>query len=100
MPSLYATRDLDALPVTIGRDPGCDFVLEDPHKHISRFHVEIEEEGGVHWMSVVSKVNPVMVGGRRYGPGTRLTLKSGDSFEIGCPTSHSSAMRSCSNRKM
>ncbi len=34
-------------------------------------------------MSVVSKVNPVMVSGRRYGPGTRLTLKSGDAFEIG-----------------
>ena len=34
-------------------------------------------------MSVVSKVNPVMVKGRRYGPGTRLTLKSGDGFEIG-----------------
>jgi len=28
-------------------------------------------------------VNPVMVKGRRYGPGTRLTLKSGDSFEMG-----------------
>jgi predicted component of type VI protein secretion system len=82
VPSLYATRDLDALPVTIGRDPGCNFVLEDPHKHISRFHVEIEEEGGVYWMSVVSKVNPVMVKGRRYGPGTRLTLHSGDSFDI------------------
>jgi type VI secretion system FHA domain protein len=32
---------------------------------------------------VVSKVNPVMVKGRRYGPGTRLTLHSGDTFEIG-----------------
>lgn len=81
-PSLYASRDLAALPVTIGRDAGCDFVLEDPHKHISRFHVEIEEEGGTYWMSVVSKVNPVTVKGRRYGPGTRLTLHSGDSFEI------------------
>ena len=46
-------------------------------------HVELEEEDGTYWMSVVSKVNPVMVKGRRYGPGTRLTLKSGDSFEMG-----------------
>ena len=81
-PALYATRDLDVLPVSIGRDAACTIVLEDPHKHISRFHVEIEEESGVYWMSVVSKVNPVMVKGRRYGPGTRLTLHSGDSFDV------------------
>ena len=82
-PALYASRDFDRPPVSIGRDASCTMVLDDPHKHISRFHVEIEEEGGSHWMSVVSKVNPVMVKGRRYGPGTRLTLKDGDAFEIG-----------------
>jgi len=81
-PTLYATRDLDVLPVSIGRDAACSIALEDPNKHMSRFHVEIEEEGGTYWMSVVSKVNPVMVKGRRYGPGTRLTLHSGDSFEL------------------
>ncbi len=81
-PTLYAARDLDVLPVSIGRDAACTIALDDPNKHMSRFHVEIEEEGGTYWMSVVSKVNPVMVKGRRYGPGTRLTLKSGDSFEL------------------
>jgi type VI secretion system FHA domain protein len=82
-PTLFQTREFDALPVTIGRDATCTLALEDPHKHISRVHVELEEENGAYWMSVVSKVNPVMVKGRRYGPGTRLTLKSGDSFEMG-----------------
>jgi predicted component of type VI protein secretion system len=82
-PALYASRDFDQPPVSIGRDSTCSVVLDDPNKHISRFHVEIEELDGVYWMAVVSKVNPVMVGGRRYGPGTRLVLKSGDSFEIG-----------------
>lgn len=81
-PTLYATRDFDVLPVSIGRDAACSICLEDPNKHMSRFHVEIEEEGGTYWMAVVSKVNPVMVKGRRYGPGTRLTLHSGDSFEV------------------
>jgi type VI secretion system FHA domain protein len=81
-PALYATRDFDVLPVSIGRDAACSIALEDPNKHMSRFHVEIEEESGVYWMTVVSKVNPVMVKGRRYGPGTRLTLNSGDSFEV------------------
>jgi type VI secretion system FHA domain protein len=82
-PSLCQTREFDTLPVTIGRDATCTLALEDPHKHISRVHVELEEEDGTYWMSVLSKVNPVMVKGRRYGPGTRLTLKSGDSFEMG-----------------
>src|SRR3989441_1812041 len=82
-PTLYQSRDFDALPVSIGRDATCTLALDDPHKHISRVHVELEEEDGTYWMSVVSKVNPVMVKGRRYGPGTRLTLKSGDSFEMG-----------------
>ena len=82
-PTLFQTRDFDALPVTIGRDATCSLVLEDPLKHISRVHVELAEEDGTCWMSVVSKVNPVMVKGRRYGSGTRLTLNSGDSFEVG-----------------
>jgi len=81
-PTLYATRDFDVLPVSIGRDAACSIALEDPNKHMSRFHVEIEEESGVYWMAVVSKVNPVMVKGRRYGPGTRLVLHSGDTFEV------------------
>src|SRR2546421_12675252 len=82
-PTLFQTRACDALPVTIGRDATCSLVLEDPLKHISRVHVELAEEDGTCWMSVVSKVNPVMVKGRRYGSGTRLTLNSGDSFEMG-----------------
>jgi len=82
-PTLYASRTLDVSPISIGRDDACSIMLDDPHKHISRFHVEIEREGSTYWMSVVSKVNPVMVKGRRYGPATRLTMKSGDSFDIG-----------------
>ena len=82
-PTLYASRELDVLPISIGRDAGCTVVVEDPQKHLSRFHVEIEQQDGVYWMSVVSKVNQVMVKGRRYGPGTRLTIKSGDTFEMG-----------------
>jgi type VI secretion system FHA domain protein len=82
-PTLFQTREFDSLPVTIGRDATCTLALDDPQKHISRVHVELEQEDGTYWMSVVSKVNPVMVKGRRYGPGTRLTLQSGDSFEMG-----------------
>jgi type VI secretion system FHA domain protein len=82
-PTLFQTREFETLPVTIGRDAACSLALEDPHKHISRVHVELEEQEGTFWISVLSKVNPVLVKGQRYGPGTRLTLKSGDSFEMG-----------------
>jgi len=82
-PTLFQTREFEDLPITIGRDAGCTVALDDPLKHISRVHVELEEADGTYWMSVVSKVNPVLVKGRRYGPGTRLTLNSGDSFEMG-----------------
>lgn len=82
-PTLYSTREFAMLPISIGRDATCSITLEDPQKHISRFHVELEQREGTYWMTVVSKVNPVMVKGRRYGPGTRLTLHSGDTFEIG-----------------
>jgi predicted component of type VI protein secretion system len=81
-PALYATRDFDVLPVSIGRDAACNICLEDPHKHMSRFHAEIQQEDGTYWLAVVSKVNPVMAKGRRYGPGTRLSLHSGDLFEL------------------
>jgi type VI secretion system FHA domain protein len=82
-PSLFQTREFDALPVTLGRDATCTVALEDPNKHISRVHVELVEENGAYWLSVVSKVNPVMVKGKRHGPGTRLPLQSGDSFDMG-----------------
>jgi predicted component of type VI protein secretion system len=82
-PTLFQTREFETLPVTIGRDAACSLALEDPHKHISRVHVQLEEQDGTFWMSVLSKVNPVLVKGQRHGPGTRLTLKSGDSFEMG-----------------
>jgi type VI secretion system FHA domain protein len=82
-PSLFQTREFESLPVTLGRDAACTVSLDDPHKHISRVHVELEQEGNQYWLSVVSKVNPVTVKGQRHGPGSRLVLHSGDSFEMG-----------------
>jgi len=82
-PTLFQTREFDALPVTIGRDAGCTVALEDPLKHISRVHVELAELEGACWLSVVSKVSAVLVKGTRHGPGSRVQLQSGDSFEMG-----------------
>ena len=82
-PTLFQTREFDALPVTLGRDASCTVALEDPLKHISRVHVELKEEEGACWLCVVSKVNPVGIKGQRHGPGSRVRLQSGDSFDMG-----------------
>src|SRR5436190_8368854 len=82
-PTLFQTREFETLPVTLGRDATCTIALDDPMKHISRVHVELEEDAGTYWLCVASKVNPVMVKGKRHGPGSRVQLISGDSFEMG-----------------
>src|SRR3954471_2756332 len=82
-PTLFQTREFEALPVTIGRDATCTVALDDPMKHISRVHAQLEEQGGSYWLSVVSKVNPVIVKGTRHAPGSRVQLASGESFEMG-----------------
>jgi type VI secretion system FHA domain protein len=82
-PTLFQTREFEALPVTIGRDATCTVALDDPLKHISRVHAELAEEDGIYWVCVVSKVNPVVVKGTRHPPGSRVQLASGDSFEMG-----------------
>ena len=57
-PALYATRDFEVLPVSIGRDAACSICLEDPHKHMSRFHAEIQEEDGTYWMAWLGMRTP------------------------------------------
>jgi type VI secretion system FHA domain protein len=70
--------------VSIGRGEECTLVLEDPKKHISRVHVEIEEKAeGRYRLTIVSKVNPVYVNGKKHAPGSHLDLAAGDRFELG-----------------
>src|SRR2546425_11598552 len=67
-PTLFQSRDFHALPGTIGRDATRTLALDDPPKHISRAHVEVEEEDGTYWVSGVSEVKPGIVKGPRYRP--------------------------------
>jgi type VI secretion system FHA domain protein len=69
--------------ITIGRDKECTLTLEDTQKHVSRMHVEIEEADGSYWMKVVSKVNPVIVNGKRYTYENRVPLLDGDQVTVG-----------------
>lgn len=81
---VIASRTWPQSKISIGRGEECTLVLEDAKKHVSRVHVELEEQGEESYrLTVVSKVNPVFVAGRRHGPGSRLDLVSGLTFEIG-----------------
>ena len=81
---MIASRSWPQSRITIGRGEECTLVLEDPKKHVSRVHVELEEKSeGAYTLIVVSKVNPVFINGKRHAPGARLELRDGDRFELG-----------------
>ncbi len=69
--------------ITIGRDKESTVTLEDTQKHVSRAHAEFEEQDGAYWLKVVSKVNPVIVNGKRLMFGERAVLADGDHISIG-----------------
>ena len=81
---MIASRSWPQNRISIGRGEECTLVLEDPKKHVSRVHVELEEkEEGSFQLSVVSKVNPVFVNGKKHAPGSQIELSAGDRFELG-----------------
>jgi type VI secretion system FHA domain protein len=81
---MIASRSWPQNRISIGRGEECTLVLEDPKKHVSRVHVELEEkdEDTFH-LTIVSKVNPVFVNGKKHAPGSQIDLTAGDRFELG-----------------
>lgn len=69
--------------ITIGRDAECTLALEDTQKHVSRTHAEFEEKDGGYRLKVVSKVNPVVLNGKRLMSGDTAALADGDHISIG-----------------
>jgi hypothetical protein len=66
--------------VSIGRLDSNDVVL--PYQHISRYHADLQREGGTWWITDLHSMNGVQVGGRRVehhplGPGERVQLAPG-----------------------
>jgi type VI secretion system FHA domain protein len=81
---MIASRSWPQNRISIGRGEECTLVLEDPKKHVSRVHVELEEKDeGTFQLTVVSKVNPVFINGKRHAPGSKHDLSAGDRFELG-----------------
>ena len=48
---------------TIGKDPGCDLVLQD--RTVSRRHLEIEKQGGTYFVRDLGSTNGTMIDGTR-----------------------------------
>ncbi len=69
--------------VTIGRATDCDIVLDDPKRHVSRVHAVVTQRNGEYVLSVVSKVNYVLLNGRQLLPNASATIRLGDRLEIG-----------------
>jgi type VI secretion system FHA domain protein len=81
---MIASRSWPQSRISIGRGEECTLVLEDPKKHVSRVHVELEETSeGAYVLTVASKVNPVFINGKRLPPGSEVDLVTGDRFELG-----------------
>ena len=81
---MIASRSWPQSKISVGRGEECTLVLEDPKKHVSRVHVELEEKDeGRYVVTVVSKVNPIFVNGKRHAPGSSLDMSAGDRFELG-----------------
>jgi predicted component of type VI protein secretion system len=68
--------------VTIGRHPGCDIVLGDPH--VSRRHASISFSGDSFHLHNHSQTNPIIFNDRwRLTHDIKADLKPGDTFTIG-----------------
>ncbi len=69
---------LEADGIQIGRQPGCDIVIE--HESVSRQHARVERRGNVYVLSDLGSTNGTWLGEGRVD---RHTLQNGDTFRIG-----------------
>ncbi len=72
------TTQISSDLLTIGRDPGCDVVLE--HARISRLHARIEASENGHVLIDLCSANGTVVAGQRVRGAIRLC--TGDSIEL------------------
>lgn len=78
-----SSRTLAESHISIGRDKECSITLDDAQKHVSRVHAELDEDGGTYRLTVVSKVNPVIINGTRHMFGACVALADGDVVTVG-----------------
>jgi len=79
-PQGRAVRELDRALVVIGRDPGCDLVIEDPT--VSRRHVLVQVEGRVKITDLRSTAG-TRINGAKLTPDVPCTIEPGDFLQVG-----------------
>ncbi len=79
-PQGRAVRELDRALVVIGREPGCDFVLDDPT--VSRRHVLVQVEDRVK-ITDLSSTAGTRINGAKLKPDVPCTLEPGDFLQVG-----------------
>jgi type VI secretion system FHA domain protein len=82
-PATAERRVVAASRMTIGRGAECSVRLLDPSKHVSRVHAVIDLEGTKHVLTVLSRVNPLLVNGVKVAPAQTAPVKANDVIEIG-----------------
>jgi phage tail-like protein len=68
-------------PVVIGRQPGSDILLE--HKEVSRRHAELVCSATECTLKDLNSANGTRLNGQKLTPEVPVTLKSGDSIQVG-----------------
>jgi len=76
-------RTVNTSRMTIGRGAECSVRLADENKHVSRVHAVVDVQGAGHVLTVMSRVNPVLVNGAKVGPGESAPVKADDVIQIG-----------------
>jgi type VI secretion system FHA domain protein len=82
-PAVPEQRVVNTSRMTIGRGAECSVRLDDPQKHVSRVHAVIDLDGARHVLTVLSRVNPVLVNGAKIAPAECAPVKADDVLEIG-----------------
>ena len=68
---------------TIGRDPHCQMVLQDPYRRISRIQAQIVFEGAQFRLINASTSNPIYVDEQELNPGAAHAVEAGSCWRTG-----------------
>ena len=68
---------------TVGRDPHCQMVLQDPFRRISRIQAQIVFDDGQFTLINASTSNPIYVDGQELSPGAICAVKTGSTWQTG-----------------
>lgn len=67
---------------TIGRDPGCDFVIFDPKNRVSRKHLEIHKLDGSYFVKDLNSLNGSYINGKKITDGNLIKINSTDKITL------------------